>query len=222
MHSRKSLALSLILTTATVALSSAAVVAAKPPPKNSTTVDLLSPPMTPPCPGLAEVTGIYGDGVYPDPSDTYQNVTWATRVNLHFQPKCSDNRDIIALLPSDATGQLTPGDWTTCSGFSLNTPLLRIPALLDAQTGVVGQDVGESSVKYAFHIDSDGDGWFETPAHIFWHEGIHLTRSELTNPNRTVYALTTELTSHYAEVRSAGASLGDFCIPLRLTVTRLR
>jgi hypothetical protein len=218
MHSRKThLALSLILTTAAIALSSTAVFAAKPPPKNATTVDLLLAPITPPCPELAEVTGVYQDGL-----GTYQNVEWATRENLHFQPKCSDNRDIIALLPGEATGQLTPGNWTTCIGFSLNTPLLRIPALLNAQTGVVGQDAGDSGVKYAFHIDSDGDGWFETPAHIFWHEGIHLTRTELTNPNRTVYELTTELTSDYAEVRSLGVSLGTFCIPLRLTVTRLK
>jgi hypothetical protein len=180
-------------------------------------VDLLLAPITPPCPELTEVTGLYQDGL-----GTYQNVGWATRENLHFQPKCSDNRDVIALLPGEATGQLTPGGWTTCTGFSLNTPLLRIPALLDAQTGVVGEDAGQDSVKYAFHIDSDGDGQFETPAHIFWHEGIHLTRTELTNPNRTVYELTTELTSNYAEVRSAGASLGTFCIPLRLIVTRMK
>ena len=84
------------------------------------------------------------------------------------------------------------------------------------------QDPGQDSVKYAFHIDSDGDGYFETPANVFWHAGIHLTRTELTNPNRTVYELTTELTSDYAEVRSAGAIIGTFCIPLRLTVTRMK
>ena len=219
MHSRKThLALSLILTTAALALSSAAVFAAAPrPPKNATTVDLLFPPMTPPCPELTEVTGIYQDGL-----GTYQNVGWATRVNLHVQPLCSDNRDFVALLPGEATDLLPPGDWATCIGFSLNTPLLRIPALLDARNGVVGQDAGIGSVKYASHIDSDGDGYFETPVHIYWHEGIHLTRTELTNPNRTVYQLTTELTSNYAEVRGQNVSLGTFCIPLRLTVTRLK
>lgn len=218
MHSRKThLALSLILTTAAVALSSAAVFAAKPPPKNATTVDLLPAPGTPPCTELAEVTGIYQDGL-----GTYQYGAWIKGSFMFHPPACAAGREIIALLPSEATSQLTPGDWATCSGFSLNTPMLIIPSLLNAQTGVVDQDAGQSGVRYSFHIDSDGDGYFETPANIIWHEGIHLTRTELTNPNRTVYQLTTELTSHYAEVRSAGASLGTFCIPLRLTVTRLK
>jgi hypothetical protein len=192
---------------------------AKGPPKNATTVDLLLVPGTPPCTELSEVTGIYQDGL-----GTYQFGAWLKgHRDFHFQPLCSDNRNIIALLPAEAIALLTPGDWATCVGpLSLNTPLLRIPALLDAQTGVVGQDAGFNGVKYASHIDSNGDGGFDTPANIFWHAGIHLTRTELTNPNRTVYSLTTAPTSDYAELRSAGVSLGTFCIPLRLTVTRMK
>ncbi|MEX1246711.1 MAG: hypothetical protein WEF99_18350 [Thermoanaerobaculia bacterium] len=189
---------------------------AKGPTKGATTADLLLVPDTPPCPELMEVTGLYQDGL-----GTYK-ASWATRVNLHVQPACSDNRNFFLLLPVEARDLLTPGEWASCAGFSNNTPLLRIPALLDAQTGVVGQDAGFNGVKYAFHIDSDGDGWYETPANIYWHDGIHLTRTELTNPNRTVYSLTTGPTSDYAEVRSDGASLGTFCIPLRLTVTRMK
>jgi hypothetical protein len=218
MHSRKThLALSLILTTAAVALSSAAVFAKGPPRKNATTVDLLLPPGTPPCPELTEVTGIYQDGL-----GTYQYGAWVNGAFMFHPPPCVEGREIIALLPSEATSQMTPGEWATCSGFSLNTPMLIIHSLLSAPTGVVDPDAGYDGVKYAFHIDSDGDGQFETPANIFWHGGIHLTRTELTNPNRTVYSLTTELTSDYAEVRSAGVSIGTFCIPLRLTVTRLK
>jgi hypothetical protein len=141
---------------------------------------------------------------------------------MFHPPPCADGREIIALLPSDATSQMIPGDWASCSGFSLNTPMLRIPSLLNSQNGVIDQDAGFDGVKYAFHIDSDGDGEFETPANIFWHAGIHVTRTELTNPNRTVYSLTTELTSDYAEVRNGGVSVGTFCIPLRLTVTRMK
>lgn len=216
MHSRKTnLALSLILTTAAVALSSTAVFAAKPPPKNVTTVDLLLAPATPPCTELAEVTGIYQDGL-----GTYQYGGWTRGAFMFHPPACAEGREVFALLPSEATSQMTSGDFGTCSGSSLNTPMLIIPSLLNAQTGVVDANAGTSGVRYSFHIDSDGDGWFETPANIIWHDGIHLTRTELTNPNRTVYQLTTELTSDYAEVRSDGASLGTFCIPLRLTVTR--
>lgn len=221
MHSRKTnLALSLILTTAAIALSSAAVFAAKPPtpPKNATTVDLLVAPGTPPCTELAEVTGVYQDGL-----GTYQYGPWARGYFMFHPPACSANpqRNIIALLPSEATSQLIPGDWASCSGSSLNTPMLIIPSLLNAPTGVVDQNA-DFPVRYSFHIDSDGDGYFETEANIIWHEGIHLTRTELTNPNRTVYQLTTELTSHYAEVRSQHVSLGTFCVPLRLTVTRMK
>ncbi len=218
MYSRKThLTLSLILTTAAIALSSAAVFAAKPPshPKNATTVDLLSPPMTPPCPGLAEVTGVYGDGL------PYEYGRWINGYFMFHPPVCSAGREISVLLPGEVTSQLTPGEFGTCSGSSLNTPMLIIPSLLNAQTGIVDQNAA-FPVRYSFHIDSDGDGWFETEANVIWHAGIHLTRTELTNPNRTVYQLTTALSSDYAEVRSLGASLGTFCIPLRLTVTRLK
>lgn len=218
MHSRKPhLALSLILTAAAVALSSAAVFAAAPrPPKNATTVDLLSPPMTPPCPELAEVTGLYQDGL-----GTYQYGGWMKGSFMFHPPACADGRELIALLPGEARSQLTPGEFGTCSGSSLNTPMLIIPSLLNAQTGIVDQNAA-FPVRYSFHIDSDGDGWFETEANVIWHGGIHLTRTELTNPNRTVYQLTTALSSDYAEVRSLGASLGTFCVPLRLTVTRMK
>ena len=195
---------------------SASLSAAK-PPRNATTVDFLTIPQTPPC--TAEVTGIYQDGL-----GTYQYGAWVNGSSafMFHPPACPAGREIIALLPSDATVLLPPGDFATCSGSSLNTPMLRIPSLLNAQTGVVALDPGFDGVKYAFHIDTDGDGWFETAANIFWHAGIHLTRTELTNPNRTVYTLTTELTSDYAEVRSEGVSIGTFCVPLRLTVTRMK
>jgi len=221
MHSRRThLALSLILTTAAVALSSAVVFAAKPPPpppKNATAVDLLLAPGTPPCTELTEVTGIYQDGL-----GTYQYGKWINGSFMFHPPACAEGREVFALLPSEATSQMTPGEFGTCSGSSLNTPMLIIPSLLNAPTGVVDQAGDASGVRYSFHIDSDGDGFFETPANIIWHAGIHLTRTELTNPNRTVYQLTTELTSNYAEVRNAGVSLGTFCVPLRLTVTRLK
>jgi hypothetical protein len=199
----------------TLILSSAFLFAAPKPPKNATTVDLLNVPGAPVC--TAEVTGIYQDGL-----GTYQYGSWIKGAFMFHPPPCADGREIIALLPSDATSQMIPGDWASCSGFSLNTPMLRIPSLLNSQNGVIDQDAGFDGVKYAFHIDSDGDGEFETPANIFWHAGIHVTRTELTNPNRTVYSLTTELTSDYAEVRNGGVSVGTFCIPLRLTVTRMK
>ena len=218
MHSRRThLALSLILTTAAVALSTTAVFGGKPPPRNATAVDFLVAPSTPPCPELAEITGIYQDGL-----GTYQYGAWTKGSFMFHPPACAEGREVFALLPSEATSQMTPGDFGTCSGSSLNTPMLIIPSLLNAQTGVVDQNAGQTGVRYSFHIDSDGDGYFETPANIIWHAGIHLTRMELPNPNRTVYQVTTGPTSDYAEVRSAGASLGTFCIPLRLTVTRLK
>lgn len=205
-----------------VFLSWAALVTASPkppaPPKNATTVDLLVPPGTPPCPEPeVEVTGIYQDGL-----GTYQYGKWTTGAFMFHPPACAEGREINALLPIGATGAMPPGEWASCSGFSLNTPMLRIPSLLSAQNGVIDQDAGFDGVKYAFHIDTDGDGQFETPANIFWHAGIHVTRSELINPNRTVFVLTTELSSDFAEVRSNGATIGTFCIPLRLTVTRMK
>jgi len=187
-------------------------------------VDFLVVLGTSPCSELMEVIGIYQDGL-----GTYQNVEWF-QGDLRFKPLCSVERDIITLLPSEARNLLAPGDWNTCGGVKgdLNSPLLNIPALLNAQTGVVGQpsvpgDAGVDTVKHYFLIDSNGDGKFgsgDASVNILWQSGIYLTRTEYSN--RTVYELTTALTSHYAEVRSGGVSLGTFCIPLRLTATRMK
>ena len=208
---------SIVLAICATLVCTASLFAKGPPTKNATTVDLSAIPGTPPCPELTEVTGIYQDGL-----GTYQYGAWIKGAFMFHPPDCAAGREIIALLPSDATDPLPDGEWATCSGSSLNTPMLRIPSLLSAQTGVIDQDPGFDGVKYAFHIDTDGDGQFETPANIFWHAGIHVTRTELTNPNRTVYVLTTALSSDFAEVRSNGATIGTFCIPLRLTVTRMK
>jgi hypothetical protein len=207
------IASSFVLAIVTTLICNADLFAGGPPRKNATTVDLLTIPLTPPC--TEEVTGIYQDG-----DGSYPYGAWVKGSFMFHPPQCAEGREVFALLPSGA--QLPAGDIATCSGFSLNTPMLRIPSLLNAQTGVIDADPGFNGVKYAFHIDGDGDGWFETGANVFWHAGIHVTRTELTNPNRTVYELTTELTSDDAEVRSEGVSLGTFCIPLRLTVTRLK
>ncbi len=209
----------------------ATTLAGKPP--KSTTADFLAAPDTPPCSELTEVTGIYQDG-----DGTYQNVEWF-QGDLRFKPLCSVARNILTLLPSEARSLLAPGDWNTCGGVKgdLNSPLLNIPALLNAAacgpapcsgTAVVGQpsvpgDAGVNTVKHYFLIDSNFDGKFrsgDAPVNILWQSGIHLTRTEYSN--RTVYELTTALTSNYAEVHSGGVSLGTFCIPLRLTVTRMK
>ena len=59
---------------------------------------------------------------------------------------------------------------------------------------------------------------------LVWQSGIYLTRTEYVD--RTVYDLTTDLTSPNAEliqgVGNGGTSKGVFCVPLRLTVTQLK
>lgn len=228
MHSRKTrLALSLILTISAIALSSAILFAAKPPPPKPTTVDLYLAPTTPPC-GGTEVTGIYqdGKGIYlptegigfgGDPGD------------LNFTPLCSANRRINALLPAAALAQLS-GPMGSCRGSSGNV-LLKIPALLNAQSGVVGLSSPPNpvweSVHYYFGVDTNGDGKFGPPRddtyNLVWQSGIWLTRTEYVD--RWVYELTTDLTSPNADLFLGGdntQSLGTFCIPLRLIVTRMK
>jgi hypothetical protein len=225
MHSRKThLALSLIVTIAAT-LSSAAVFAAKP---NATTADLPAP-TTPPCPELTEVTGIYQDG-----KGTYlpsHEVVWSKTTNgtdLRIKPLCSAGRELIALVPDAAMAFLT-GPINTCQASRTggNTIQLKIPDLLDAQTGVVASnpaDVVFDAVKHYFLVDSNHDGSFgsgDDAFNIVWRDGIYLTRTEYSD--RTVYELTTELTSPYAELfRGATESKGTFCVPLRLTVTKMK
>lgn len=227
MHSRKThLGLSLILTIAAIALSSAVVLAAKPPARNATTADLPSP-TTPPCPELTEVTGIYQDG-----KGTYlpgDEVVWSKTTNgtdLRIKPVCSAGRELVALLPDAAMALLT-GDMNRCqSSAGLNTIQLKIPDLQAAQTGVVGQPSSGSvvdSVYFYFRVDSNHDGSFtsgDDSINLVWQNGIYLTRTELAD--RTIYDLTTELTSPYAELFIGSGSQGTFCVPLRMTVTRLK
>ena len=53
---------------------------------------------------------------------------------------------------------------------------------------------------------------------------LYLTRTEL--PDRTIYELTTDLTSPNAAlfrgVGNGGVIEGEFCMPLRLTATQLK
>jgi len=225
MHSRKTpLALSLILTIAAIALSSPVVFAAKPPPNKPTTGDLYLAPTTPPCSGMTEVTGIYQDG-----KGTYlpnEGIAFGSDSDLNFQPLCSANRQFNVLLPAAALAQLT-GPMGRCP--TTGHILLKIPNLLNAQSGVVGLPHPPNpvwdSVHYYFAVDTNGDGKFGPPKddtyNLVWQSGIWLTRTEY--PDRTVYELTTDLTSHNAELfRGATESKGSFCVPLRLTVTRLK
>jgi len=107
---------------------------------------------------------------------------------------------------------------------------LKIPDLQGAQTGVVGKPSPSpdypkaDSVYYYFYGDTNHDGSFDTGYNLVWQSGIYLTRTEYSD--RTVYDLTTDLTSPNAEliqgVGSGGTSKGVFCVPLRLMVTRLK
>jgi hypothetical protein len=213
--------------TALVFLGVGLAFAGKPGPANSPTADLYLAPTTPPCSGLTEVTGIYqdGKGTYL-PSDT---VDWGG-TDLRITPLCP-NRHFNVLLPTAATTVLG-GPFETCRGVGA---LLKIPALLNAQTGVVGQPSlppdypKAASVYYYFMVDSNHDGKFtlgrgDTGYNLVWQSGIYLTRTEYFD--RTVYDLTTDLTSPNAEliqgVGNGGTSKGTFCLPLKLMVTKLK
>jgi hypothetical protein len=196
------------------------------PKTNSPTADLYLAPPTPPCSGLTEVTGIYQDG-----KGTYlpaDSVAWGG-TDLRITPLCP-NRHLNVLLPT-AASTILGGPFETCRGVGA---LLKIPALLDAPTGVVGQpslppDYPKgASVYYYFFVDSNHDGSFsfrnDTGYNLVWQSGIYLTRTEYFD--RTVYDLTTDLTSANAEliqgVGNGGTSKGTFCVPLKLMVTQLK
>jgi len=202
------------------------------PPPNSASVDLDLAPSVPPCAGLTEVTGIYQDG-----KGTYlpgDSVVWADSgdgIDLRIKPLCTSNRRLDPLLPEAATALLT-GPINPCQDSGvLNTIQLKIPDLQDAPTGVVGKPSlppdypKANSVYFYFLVDSNHDGRFgegDDGYNLVWQSGIFLTRTEY--DNRTVYALTTDLTSPNAElfrgVGTGGVSEGVFCVPLRLTATR--
>jgi len=213
------------------ALGIASSFAGKPAPK-SPTADLYLAPSTSQCSGLTEVTGIYQDG-----KGTYlpaEVVEWASTINgidLRIKPLCSAGRQLNALLPNAALALLA-GPINRCeASHSLSTIQLKIPDLQGAQTGIVGQpslppDYPKAeSVYFYFLVDSNHDGTFglgDTGYNLVWQSGIYLTRTEY--PDRTVYDLTTDLTSPNAEliqgVGSGGTSKGVFCVPLRLMVTQ--
>ncbi|MEP6995020.1 MAG: hypothetical protein ABI968_10905, partial [Acidobacteriota bacterium] len=83
------------------------------------------------------------------------------------------------------------------------------------------------SVYFYFLVDSNHDGSFgpgDDGYNLVWQSGISLMRTEL--PDRTIYDLTTDLTSPDAElfrgIGTGGVSEGVFCVPLRLTATRFK
>ncbi len=194
--------------------------------------DLYLAPTTPPCTEVTEVTGIYQDG-----KGTYlpgDAVVWADTTNgidLRIKPLCSADRQLDALLPAAAIALLT-GPMNPCQDSGdFNTIQLKIPDLQGAPTGVVGQPslppdyFKADSVYFYFLVDSNHDGIFgpgDDGYNLVWQSGIYLTRTEL--PDRTVYELTTELTSSDAElfrgIGTGGVIEGVFCVPLRLTATR--
>src|SRR5438552_545936 len=103
------------------------------PPANSPTADLYLAPGTPPCSGLSEVTGIYQDG-----KGTYlpkDAVEFSQNGDLRVTPLCSVPRQFNVLLPATALAVLG-APFEACRGTGA---LLKIPALRDAPTGVVGQ-----------------------------------------------------------------------------------
>ena len=171
--------------------------AARPLSRNSPTAVLSLMPSTPPCPDPAEVTGIYEDG-----KGAYlagDAVEFAVNGDLRITPLCSANRSFNALLPAAALARLT-GPMETCRGTGA---LLKIPALRNAKTGIVGEpslppDYPKgASVFFYFLVDTTGDGRFSLSTddayYLVWQSGIHLTRSE--QGDHTLYELTTELTS---------------------------
>jgi hypothetical protein len=206
--------------------------AGKPGPPKSPTADLYFAPSTSQCPGLAEVTGIYqdGKGAYL-PADIVEWASTTNGIDLRIKPLCSAGRRLNALLPNAAIAQLAgPINGCQDSG-NLNTIQLKIPDLQGAQTGVVGKpslppDYPKAdSVYFYFLVDSNHDGSFgrgDIGYNLVWQSGIHLTRTE--SFDRTIYDLTTDLTSSNAEliqgVGSGGTSKGTFCVPLRLLVTQ--
>lgn len=225
---RTILASSLIWAITAIALRSTHLSAGKPAPKNPTTADLYAVPTTSACPDLpTEVTGIYQDG-----KGTYlpnEKVEWASNGDLRITPLCSANRQLNVLLPAAAMALLS-GSMELCRGGTL----LKIPALLNAQTGVVGQPSlppdypKAASVYFYFLVDTNRDGNFslrnDDAYNLVWQSGIHLTRTEYFD--RTTYELTTDLTSPNAELLrgagNGGESKGVFCMPLRLTATRMK
>ncbi len=195
--------------------------------ENATTADLHLPPKTSSHPGPDEVTGIYQDG-----KGTYltgDSVTFF-QSDLRITPLCSANRSFNVLLPPAALARLT-GPMEDCRGTGA---LLKIPALLDAKTGVVGEpslppDYPKgASVFYYFLVDTTGEGRFSSSTddayYLVWQGGIHLTRTE--HVDRTVFELTTDLTSSDAELLretdTGSESEGAFPVPLRLIATRLK
>jgi hypothetical protein len=209
-----------------LALFTASRSGARPQPENSTSADLELAPNTPTGVGLREVTGIYQDG-----KGTYgpgESVEFF-QSDLRITPLCSADRSLNILLPAAALARLA-GRMENCRGRG---GLLKIPALLSAPTGVLGEpslppDYPKgASVFYYFHVDTDGDGKFsasDDAYHLIWQSGIHLSRTE--HSDRTVYELTTLLTSSDAElIREAdagGVSEGIYPVPLRLTATRVK
>ncbi len=201
--------------------------AGKPPPPP--TADLYLAPSTPPCSGLQEVTGIYqdGKGTYL-PSDGVEWSRTTNGIDLRIRPGCSVPRSLNVLLPAAALAVLAD-PFDTCTGSAL----LKIPDLKDAQTGIVGKPAlppdypKADSVYYYFFVDSNHDGKFgrgDDAYNLVWQSGIYLTRTEYSD--RTVYDLTTDLTSPNAELLkgagNGGESKGTFCVPLRLMATQLK
>jgi len=206
------------------AFSSASRSGARPPPVNSTTADLGLAPSAASDPGRAEDTGIYQDG-----KGTYLpgDAVEFFKCDLRITPLCSASRSFHIVLPAAALALLA-GRIETCRG---RWSLLKIPGLLNARTGAVGEpslppDYPKgASVFYSFLVDSNRDGGSsidDDAFHLVWQSGIHLTRTDYTD--RTVYELTTDLTSSDAELiretDSGGVSEGIYPVPLRLTATR--
>jgi len=208
--------------------------AGKPGPLKLPTADLYLAPSTSQCPVPAEVTGIYqdGKGTYL-PGDVVEWASTTNGIDLRIKPLCSAGRQLNALLPNAAIALLA-GPINRCQGSdNLNTIQLKVPDLQGAQTGVVGKaslppDYPKAdSVYFFFLVDSNHDGRFgngDVGYNLVWQSGIHLTRTEYFD--RTVYDLTTDLTSPNAEliqgVGNGGTSKGVFCVPLRLMVTQLK
>ncbi len=216
------IASSFVLAIFAILVSNASLFAAKPPPSNPTTVDLFLAPTTPPCSGMTEITGIYQDG-----SGTYSaGVGFNSAGDLNIRPPCP--RRINALLPAAALAQLT-GPTGHC--LEQGSVLLKIPGLLNAQSGVVGLHTPPGpTTHYYFIVDSNGNGRFrlqpdrDNSYNLIWESGIWLERTEYVD--RTVYDLQTGIppTTHDAELVQVQGNLskGTFCVPLRMIVTRMK
>ncbi len=223
----------LLLAIFSILMCNTSLLAAKPPkptptptPPPSPTVDLYLAPSTPPCPGLAEVTGMYqdGQGIYlPD-----EGVAFNSDGDLNIRPSCPANRRLNALLPAAALAQLT-GPMGSC--LEQGSVLLKIPGLLNAQSGVVGLHTPPGpTTHYYFIVDSNGNGRFrlqpdrDNSYNLIWQRGIWLERTEYID--RTVYDLQTGIppTTHDADLVQVQGdqSKGTFCVPLRMIVTRMK